>query len=175
MTLSRYLNLGKVGKPHGLKGAFFVSGRDEALPKVDRIYIGSKPESTPSVRITSMKWQGDRSVLEIESIRDRESAEAILHQDIWIERSQLKLEATDCLWIDLEGKVVWTSDHMELGRISDVANYGASDIVEIVKGKQRMSLPLIQDYFKWPVQPEKIEVKQDLSFFSDLWEDIHGA
>lgn len=175
MTPSRYLSLGKVGKPHGLKGAFYVSGRDEALPQVGRISIGPNPESARSMEIKSMKWQGDRSILEVDGIRDRESAEAILHQEIWIERSQLKLEPTDYLWVDLEGALVVTSDQLELGRISGVANYGASDIVEIVKGNKRMSLPFIQDYFKFPIQSAKIEVKQDLDFFSDLWEDSHGA
>lgn len=173
MSSKKYIQLGKVGKAHGLKGAFFVSGRDEGFPEVDKIYIGSHPESGRFLAVRAVKWQSERSILEVDSIVARESAEALLHQDIWIERAQLPLEDDECLWIDLEGSVVFTSDQHPLGQISEVANYGASDIVEIVKDKKRLSLPLIEDYFKFPLNPERLEVKQDLDFFTDLWEENH--
>ena len=146
MSSKKYIQLGKVGKAHGLKGAFFVSGRDEEFPDVDKVYIGSHPESGRFLSVKAVKWQSERSLLEVDSIDARERAEALLHQDIWIERAQLPLEDDECLWIDLEGSVVFTSDKLELGRILEVANYGASDIVEIVRDKKRLSLPLIEDY-----------------------------
>ncbi len=173
MSSKKYIQLGKVGKAHGLKGAFFVSGRDEEFPDVDKVYIGSHPESGRFLSVKAVKWQSERSLLEVDSIDARERAEALLHQDIWIERAQLPLEDDECLWIDLEGSVVFTSDKLELGRILEVANYGASDIVEIVRDKKRLSLPLIENYFKFPLNPEQIEVKQDLEFFTDLWEEDH--
>ena len=170
MTSSKYLCLGKIGKPHGLKGAFFVAGRDTPLPDVSEICIGLNPDLGAWVLVSRNEQQGERAILEVSSILDRTTAEGLIHQPIWIKRTDLHLDKEEFLWIDLEGQAVFSADGVKLGDISTVANYGASDVVEIESNEKFLSLPLISDYFSLPIAPGPIHLKQDSDFFLDLWE-----
>jgi 16S rRNA processing protein RimM len=169
MSSLKYLCVGKIGKPHGLKGAFFVAGRDTPLPDMREICIGEDPEIGKWIPVSRSYFQGDREILEVSTITSRTS-EGLIHQPIWIKRSELNLSSEEFLWIDLEGQTVFADDGCELGVISQVANYGASDIVEIESGEKILSLPLISDYFILPMVPGPVRLKQNSEFFSDLWE-----
>jgi len=148
MANQKFLLLGKVGKSQGLKGHFYVSSRGETLPKLEKIYISPTQPNEQFYRIKSQNWNGERNIISVFGVEDRTAAEAILHHEIWMLRSDLKLKSDEILWVDLEGLAVIADDGTPMGTIRQVANYGASDIVEIVKNGKLLSLPFIHDYFE---------------------------
>ncbi len=87
----RWLLIGTVGKPHGLRGAFFVSGRSEPVPKsCKKVSLGEEPSSGQVFAVAVASVQQDRPVMALESVTDRTAIEAIslvveaaVFEDLW--------------------------------------------------------------------------------------------
>jgi 16S rRNA processing protein RimM len=177
--------IGKVGRPHGLRGAFFVSDRDDLVPRgYGEVYIGVSAQVARLAKILSTSMQGHRPVLLVSLASDRSQAEALTHQTVFVPSSKLRKVAADAggmLWWDLEGATVVDSDGKTLGIVRQVYNTGASDVIEITTtsdhGKsQTLDLPLIDDYvdLKQKLEPRPntlIQLKVPGSFFEDLWHE----
>jgi 16S rRNA processing protein RimM len=146
----RWIQLGIVGKAHGLNGAFFISQRDDLLPpQVRHVYIGAKPEAARKLTITKCRLQADRPLLLCLEINQREAAEALLMQPIWCERGDLVVdEAQEYMWGDLIGKEVRDQADVAIGVIEQVGNFGASDIVRIRNSQGLiLEVPFVKAYF----------------------------
>lgn len=192
MSKDKYLRLGKVGKAQGLKGHFYVSDRDERLPQIKEVFLAQTPLELKGFKVRSQSWTGERNTLSLVGIDDRTAAESFLHKDIWMPRADLRLKTNEVLWVDLEGLEVFASDETSMGHVRCIANYGASDIVEIVKDGKLISLPLNADYFdlSFYETAHRVENKtthehetsigplrlvQDAAFFSEYWEEDKDA
>lgn len=204
MSKDQFLRLGKVGKAQGLKGHFYVSDRSEPLPDLKEIFLGLSDQDRQGFKVKSQSWNGERNILSVTGIDDRTAAESFLHKEIWMPRADLQLNNNEILWVDLEGLPVIASDETPMGFVRIIANYGASDIVEIVKDGKLLSLPLTSDYFdlsffnrahsvksdslndpltgipvnitlETKLNIEALRLNQDATFFSEYWEDDKDA
>lgn len=170
----RWIQLGIVGKAHGLNGAFFVSQRDEELPEeLKDLRIGTDPEKAKTYTIKATRWQSDRPVLHCQEITTREGAEALCHQLIWADRDAMEIdEDEEYFWSDVIGKKVKDSDGVFFGTIKDVVNYGASDIVTVVDDKGRIAeIPFVDFYFDmdFDLDGEEIQMVVLADVFDDVW------
>ena len=170
----RWIQLGIVGKAHGLNGAFFVSQRDEELPdELKNLRIGTIAETAKTFTIKSARWQNDRPVLLCSEISTREAAEAICHQTIWADRDEMEInEEEEYFWSDVIGKKVRDRDGVYFGKITDVVNYGASDIVAVVDAKGRTAeIPFVEFYFDmdFDLDGEEIQMTVLAEVFDDVW------
>ena len=181
--------IAKVGRPHGLRGAFFVSGREDLIPAAyGEIYIGHVPEEARPGKILGSLWQSQRPVLKCSLASDRTQAELLTNQTIFVLESRLRqvVGPSGILWRDLEGAQVLDSDGVFLGVISQVYNSGASDIVEVQAelrpsqeaGSRRVvDIPLIGDYIDLAQAldlgpPVVLRLKVPAVFFEDLWQEM---
>ncbi|WP_448585371.1 ribosome maturation factor RimM [Thermaurantiacus sp.] len=111
-------------------------------------------ESLASLRRHRTFGAGGR-MLELEALREgargpiakfrgigsRSAAEALAGLELVVPRSALPdLAAGEVYWCDLEGRAVVTSDGRAAGRVVAVANYGASDLLEIERPDGRRVL-----------------------------------
>ncbi len=170
----RWIQLGIVGKPHGLNGAFFVSQRDEELPEeLKTLHIGPSADKAKAFTIKSTRLQSERPVLLCSEISTREGAEAICHQIIWADREAMQIdEEEEYFWSDLIGMKVKDSDGILFGTIREVVNYGASDIVTIVDDKGRSAeIPFVDFYFDmdFDLEAEAIQMIVLSDVFDDVW------
>ncbi|MBC7660612.1 MAG: 16S rRNA processing protein RimM [Chitinophagaceae bacterium] len=170
----RWIQLGIVGKAHGLNGAFFVSQRDEEIPDgLKTLRIGPSVETAKTFTIKSSRWQNDRPVMLCSEIASREAAEAICHQPIWADRDDMEIdEEEEYFWSDIVGKEVKDSQGTFFGTISEVANYGASDIVLIEDGKGRtVEVPFVEFYFDMGFDLDGTEIRLIVlsEVFDDTW------
>lgn len=158
----RWIQLGIVGKAHGLNGAFFISNRDSLIPEsVKGIRIGKDPEKSQHMTLKACRWQSDRPLLQIDQVKTRDVAELMCHSPIWCDRKEIEIdEDEEYFWGDLIGKQVVDPKGVNLGRIEDVQNYGASDIVVITGGDGRsLEIPLVETYFDMDFTYEDPELK----------------
>lgn len=168
------LIIGKVGRPHGLAGAFFVSGRSTPLPKkLKSIRLGTSWDGGREFMVVRCGVQGGRPVLILEGCSKREDAEALLGQSIWISREALGLKEGEWCFADLIGIPVVSADGQDLGIVEDAANHGAGDFVEIKhEGRGRLSITLAGDFVDWvasrPGRELRLAVGADT--FDDCWE-----
>ncbi len=127
--------VGRVGKPHGLDGAFVVEGaseRAEIFKTGATLYAAGEQAKV----IASRRGSGGRPVIRL----DRTVARGA---DLAVERATLPaLEDEDEFYaFELVGLTVQEEDGRVLGRVKEVLEYPANDVLELDSGA---SLPLVE-------------------------------
>ncbi len=146
-----------------------MSGRDNPIPKnYKSVRIG-----TQTAEIISCTMQGDRPVLVCSLSKSRTDAEQLTGQEISIERSLVTPMGTKptLMWGDLPGMTVRGHDGVEIGTISHVYSNGVTDIVEVIRGSERVDIPLIETYLDLEQSPEDgiLQLSVPSDTFADLW------
>ncbi len=171
-----WIQLGIVGKAHGLGGAFFVSYRDDVLPpSVKKLRIGNDPSNSPAYTLKSCRKQAGRPVLQVHEVTSREGAESLVNLPLWGLRVDLGLDdETEYLWADLVGKLVHDVDGKLVGTLVQVGNFGASDVVQIRRETGGLlEVPFVKVYFDFgfSASDEILRMVVPLSTFDGTWSD----
>ncbi len=170
------VNVGKVGRPHALAGAFFVSDRTEPIPKsYTDLFVGRDAAGAVVCKILMSTMQAGRPLLKVSLATDRTGAEALTGQAIFAERRRVKARnqsKDDLVWSDLEGLAVVDSAGLTLGVITDLYNSGSSDIIVVKGASGTIDLPLIEAYFDpAAVEVDKlVRLKVTADTFDGLWQ-----
>lgn len=142
--------VGRVGRAHGLQGAFFLSDRLEQLPKSYReLWIGADARTAARVDLAASGMQAGRPLVRLVGVPDRTAAELLTGQLVFVERRRIRDAARNELtWSDLEGREVVGSDDKLLGKVVGLYNSGSSDVMTVVRADgQSVDLPLSPPYF----------------------------
>jgi 16S rRNA processing protein RimM len=127
------VTVGRVGKPHGLDGSFFVEGPSEASERFAKgatLYAAGEP-----ARVESSKQARGRPVIRLDRRVERGATLAV-------PRAELPPPEPDAYYVfQLVGLAVAEEGGAELGRVVDVHEYPANDILELDSG---VSLPLVE-------------------------------
>jgi len=125
--------VGRVGRPHGVDGAFFVeeASRRAAVFAVDaELYAGGAPARV----VISRHGSGRRQVIKLDRPVERGTILAV-------PRASLPSLAEDEYYaFELVGLAVEEEGGRFLGRVADVVDYPANDVLELDSG---LSLPLV--------------------------------
>ena len=126
------VRVGKVGKPHGLEGAFFV---EEASEDPERFAKGATLlVDGRAARVVESKLAGGRPVIRV----DREVARGAA---IEVERDQLPEPAEGEYYaFQLVGLEVEEEGGEKLGRVTEISSSPANDVLELDTG---LALPLV--------------------------------
>ena len=126
--------MGRVGRPHGLDGAFVVEDASEAPERLAvgaRVYAGREPAV-----VVEAKRAGGRLVLKLDRAVERGAA-------LEVPASDLPAPEDDAFYVfQLVGLAVEEESGRVLGRVDDVAPGVANDVLELDSG---VSLPLVAD------------------------------
>ncbi|HLY93355.1 MAG TPA: ribosome maturation factor RimM [Gaiellaceae bacterium] len=126
--------VGRVGRPHGLDGSFFVegpSGREETFARGAVLHV----EGEPAKVVASKRGSGNRPVIRL----DRRVARGAL---LAVPRESLPpLEEGEYYTFQLVGLAVEEEGGRLLGHVADVLDYPANDVLELDSGA---SLPLVE-------------------------------
>ena len=125
--------IGKVGRAHGLEGAFVVERPSEHSERFEvgaELYIDGQP-----ARVVSSKRSGGRLVVKLDVAVTRGA-------QLEFVRSELpELPADEYYVFDLVGLEAITEDGAGLGAIADVLSLPANDVIELESGAL---LPLVK-------------------------------
>ena len=132
---SELVPVGRVGKPHGLDGGFFVDGaseRQEVFVDGAKLYAGGEPATV----VASRRGSGGRPVIRLDRQVDRGA-------ELAVARASLpRLAEEDEFYVfQLVGLSVEEEDGRLLGRVREVLEYPANDVLELDSGA---SLPLVE-------------------------------
>jgi 16S rRNA processing protein RimM len=132
---SELVSVGRVGKPHGLNGAFFVeggSGRADAFEAGARLYADGEPVNV----VDSRRGSGGRAVIRLDRHVERGAKLAIARVTL------PPLADEDEFYVfQLVGLRVEEEGGRLLGQVRDVLEYPANDVLELDSGA---SLPLVE-------------------------------
>jgi 16S rRNA processing protein RimM len=127
------VQVGRVGKPHGLDGSFFVEQASEDPERfaVDAVlHVGGEP-----ARVVSSKRSGGRPVIRLDREVDRGA-------ELTVPRESLPpTEENEYYAYELVGLEVEEEGGRPLGRVAQVAPGVANDVLELDSG---VALPLVE-------------------------------
>jgi len=138
--------VGKILKPQGVRGEIKV---EPLVPNADcfrgfkTVFIEDKSYTIEKVRVHE-----GHIYLALSEIKDRNIAEQMRDKIIEIEKTNLpKLEEGLYYVTDLEGCVVYFENGEKAGKVTEVNNYGASDVLTIMDGSEEVLCPFLPFIF----------------------------
>jgi 16S rRNA processing protein RimM len=134
-SASDLVPVGRVGKPHGLDGSFVV---ERASERAGTFALGATVyvDGDPAEVVVSKRGAGGRPVIRLDRRVER-GAELSVPR-----RTLPPLEDADEFYVfQLVGLVVEEEGGRALGRVRDVLEYPANDVLELDSGA---SLPLVE-------------------------------
>ena len=160
-----------------INGVFGVQGRVKIFSHTDPRknildyspwWIKQKGEWTQVNIVDSKVQQGGKTlVAKLENVDDRDIAREYMGCEIAIEDSQLKRSKDEFLWIDLIGCDVQLEDGTHIGKVKDLIETGAHDVLRVA-GEQEELIPFVMDEFilnvdmaakqivvNWDIEPEE--------------------
>jgi 16S rRNA processing protein RimM len=128
-----FVPVGRVGRPHGLDGSFFVEGASEAADRFAEgatLYVEGQP-----ARVAASRHARGRPVIRLDRRVERGATLAVA-------RDALPPPEEDAYYVfQLVGLRVEEEEGRELGRVVDVREYPANDVLELDSG---LALPLVE-------------------------------
>ena len=130
------VTVGRVGRPHGVDGGFFVedpSDREDMFAVGAILLAGGKPATVVAFR----RGSGGRPVIRLDRAADRGTELAVPRDSL----PELPAEEGEFYIFQLVGLSVEQEDGRLLGRVREVLQYPANDVLELESG---LSLPLVE-------------------------------
>ena len=127
------MTVGRVGRPHGVDGSFFVEGGSDAPERFARGAV-LLVDGEPAEIVASKRGAGGRPVIKLERPVSRGATLAV-------RRDELPEPEEDTYYVfQLVGLVVEEEGGRPLGTVTDVDNGPANDTLELDSG---LLLPLV--------------------------------
>jgi 16S rRNA processing protein RimM len=124
--------LGQVGRPHGIKGGFFLKTQDNRneWPGYHSVYVGA--ESAKAVAVQKAYVSGGKLALQLENISSREQVEGLYNTHVFVSRDQVELGDSEYLVVDIVGSQVEIEGRTGVfGEVISVHDFGAQETLEI--------------------------------------------
>ena len=131
---SDFVPIGRVGRPHGLDGSFFVEGpseRADAFASGATVYVDGAAVKI----IASKRGSQNRPVIRLERRVERGATLAVPCESL------PALDADEFYAFQLVGLAVEEEGGRLLGQVREVLDYPAHDVLELDSG---LSLPLVE-------------------------------
>ncbi|WP_457574766.1 ribosome maturation factor RimM [Desulfolithobacter sp.] len=158
--MDEYVLLGKVTKPHGIRGEIKVypySGDPAGLGEYERIWLSGDSGEKTCYRVVRSRIQGRLALLTLGDCTSRDQAESLAGQELWVRRSEMPEVDEDEFYLqDLEGFRV-VEDGREIGRITGILETGAHDILVVRDGAREYLIP-VQSGFIVSIGDDEVEV-----------------
>jgi 16S rRNA processing protein RimM len=134
------VTVGRIGRPHGVRGEVTVEVRTDEPER--RFAIGSRLATDlphhPEIVITGARWHQAVLLLTLEGIEDRSAAESVRNAVLSIDVDAHERPEDDDEFYDhqLLGMRVVTVDGNEVGEVIDVVHLPAQDLLIVSAGSK---------------------------------------
>lgn len=160
--MPRGLHAGRVGRPHGLDGSFYVTGPRPRLLSVGTSVTVAGGAATAIVRRAGTE---QRPIVRLEGIEDRPAAEALRGMDLLVEALDAPKLGEGEWWAhELEGCAVMDGDRL-LGTVSRLIELPSCEALEVLGAGEGEPLlvPMVKDAVR-RVEPAARRIDVDAGF-----------
>jgi 16S rRNA processing protein RimM len=157
----RQLTAGRVGRPHGLDGSFYVTGSTPRLLKLG----GSVQVSGMTAAIVRRAGTDAKPILRLEGIDDREGAEALRGAELTVHTDDAPVLAEGEWWEhELQGCEVRDGE-AHLGTVIRLLELPSCEALEVrpAAGGEPVLVPMVKDAVR-SVVPAERRIEVDLDF-----------
>lgn len=138
-----FITIGQIVKAVGIRGEIKIKPITDDAGRFRRlkiIYVKSKP-----YKIESCRFDGDFVVLKLAGIPDRNTAEELRDSFVEIDRvNAVPLEEGSYFIADILGCKLFTDDGEQIGKITDVSQFGAADVFTVSDGQKTVRFPFLK-------------------------------
>jgi 16S rRNA processing protein RimM len=160
--------VGTITGAHGIRGEVKLRSFT-ADPEAIAAYSPLQTAKGARIEIAKLRLQKDGFIAVLTGVSDRNAAEALKGTDLFVPRERLPEPEGDEVYIhDLIGLAVRLKDGTSLGTVVGVANYGASDLLDVaVEGRKDTLLIPFADGYVLEVDGEKVVVDLPEGFLDE--------
>lgn len=166
-----WIAFARIGRPHGLKGGFFLLTEDRRTAwdgyRVLRLEV---EEGFAPCAVMKHYLTGGALALQIDLLASREDVEAFQDARLFVHRNEIPVADDETLVEDLTGLTVIDEQGRTLGTVSGVVSFGAQDNLRIaVPGRvEDVLFPWIES-FVLGVEKERgiVRVRYEPTFFEE--------
>ena len=141
--------VGKISNPHGIKGWVKVISFTDPIENIlsYKKWTISDNETEKTYCLEDSRIQGNKIVIKLEGVNNRDDADLLKNLQIEINRSDLpKLEENSYYWEDLVDFNVIDIKGMHVGKVDSLFRTGSNDVLVIInESKQRLLVPFIME------------------------------
>lgn len=146
----KFLLIGQVGKPHGLRGELKVtcfSGQPENLRHYSElVLVDAEGRLSAPLAVKSCRIQGKYVVLAFASIRCRDEAEKTVGVGVLVAKENLPAVSDgEYYWHEYIGKRLLDQAGTVIGTIHQLFNNGAHDVFVVRSGKEELLIPVTKE------------------------------
>ncbi len=168
----RLVPIGKVVKPHGIRGRVildYFSGDLQQFLRYREVIIEDRTGTPRIYEVLKATRQPPRLILTLKGIEKREDAEPLINGEVFVKKEALPdPEEGEYYWVDLLGLDVETEQGRCIGKLKEILPTRAHDVF-VVEGKRReIFLPATEDVIK-KVDRERGVV--EVHWIEGLWEE----
>ena len=125
--------IGRISGAHGIRGEVKLQSF-AAEPEAIATYRPLQTDKGTAIEIERMRPQKHGFIATLKGIGDRNRAEAMAGTGLFVDRTSLPAPGGGESYIhDLVGLAVVTRDGAAFGKVVDVVNYGAGDLLDIAR------------------------------------------
>ena len=145
----RKILIGKLGKPHGVKGYLYLHYYGDDFSVLDS-YESLSLKNSESLSIEKMFTKGDRLIIKFNEFNDRDSVEFLRNEELFILEGDLPaLEDGETYLYQLEGMIVKNLENQVLGKVKGTFGTKSNEVLivessyESIDDKERL-LPYVK-------------------------------
>jgi 16S rRNA processing protein RimM len=148
--VDRYLLIGKIIKPHGIRGALKIYSYSEQPENMLRykelVIVDKNGQRTNSLGVKKCCIQGKTAIVTLASIDNRNKAEELQGNGVLLDKKDLpKTRNDEFYWFQLHGLSVETKSGKQLGKVIRIFSNGAQDIMIIGNHHQEYMVPILKE------------------------------
>jgi len=148
----RLVPIGRVIKPHGIKGRVKVEYFGEDLGRFllyREVILRDPTGRAETFEVVEAVPQPPRIILTLKGIQTIEDTEPLIDREILVPRETLpELAEDEVYWIDLLGMGVETEEGKRLGRVKTIFPTGAHDVFVVEGCRREICLPATAEVVK---------------------------
>ncbi|MDG2297375.1 MAG: ribosome maturation factor RimM [Gammaproteobacteria bacterium] len=149
MKSDKKILVGKISNPHGIKGWVKVISFTDPIENIlsYKQWIISDKETEKTYYLEDSRVQGNKIVIKLENVNDRNDADLLKNLQIQVNRSDLpELDQNSYYWEDLVDFNVIDIKGNHVGKVDSLFRTGSNDVLVIIdETKERLLVPFIME------------------------------
>lgn len=146
----RYLLIGKVTKPHGLRGdvkMYCFSGQPENIRDYERLtLVDLRGKPVGSIEIAKTRVKGKTAIVKFANIDNRNQAEALEGFEVFLLKEDLPESGPgEYYWHQYTGMRIVEQTGTIVGVVRKIFNSGAQDILVVETGTDEVMIPVTRE------------------------------
>lgn len=160
-----FVLIGIVARPHGVKGEVCINpiSQVEGRFKLLRTVLIDLGGEIKEFKVEGVKARGKQVILRLAGIENRDQAESLRNAEVGVKSADLALLPDDTFYIfDLIGCDVVGNVSGVIGKVSDVLQMPANDVLVVETQKGEVLIPLVKAVIRG------VDLKQKLIFIKEI-------